>query len=303
MGAFGLRSEIIRGVSAAIGVLAVPIVYRLGVELFRRQSSGVLAAWFIALSPWHVARSRYAIPPAVVPTMVALTMLVLVWSVRRQSARGIVALAIVAGLTIASYPTMKLYIPLLLVAALVIYWPTLIRLNREALCYASLIFIIIAGPIFYLSIADPGGRARLDQVSVFRSADSACSCWHGNTNPTFHPGFFIAGNGHPGQSATPPGFGVELRSSIPFLLAGGLWLIVRALRSAEPDERRSALFVLSALALYPLPGSLTLPTPPLIGPHLSRAIHLIPLLALLSSAAARSWPTLPRACCGARPRP
>jgi hypothetical protein len=100
--------------------------------------------------------------------------------------------------------------------------------------------------------------------------------------------FFIAGNGHPGQSATPPGFGVELRSSIPFLLAGGLWLIVRVLRSAEPDERRSALFVLSALALYPLPGSLTLPTPPLIGPHLSRAIHLIPLLALVASAGARA---------------
>jgi 4-amino-4-deoxy-L-arabinose transferase-like glycosyltransferase len=274
VGLFGLSAGVIRGVSAAIGVMAVPIVYLLGCELFRRRSIGVLAAWFIAVSPWHVHRSRFAIPPAVVPTMVALTMLALVWTVRRQSARGMVALAISAGLTIAGYPTMKLYVPLLLLAAFVIYRQTVIRLNREALCYAAIIFIIITGPILYLSLADPGGRARLDQVSIFKASNVNVLFLAHQYETYFSPWvFFVAGNGHPGQSPATPGFGVELRSALPFLLAGGLWLLRTIFVGSMRQNRQSALLLVAALVLYPIPGSLTLPTPPLVGPNLSRAIH------------------------------
>ena len=287
VGLFGLRPEVVRAVAAAIGVLAIPIVYLLGKELFARRSIGVLAAWFIAVSPWHVHRSRFAIPPAVVPTMVALTIVVLIWTVHRRSARGIVAFAVAAGLTIASYPTMKLYVPLLILAALAIYGKTLIGLKREALCYAVIVFVVIAGPIIYLSLVDPGGRARLDQVSAFNTANVSAGFLAQQYRSYFSPWvFFIAGNGHPGQSPTPPGFGVELRSALPLLLAGFLWLIMAVVRPAQPAQRRAALFLLAALALYPVPGSLTVPTPPLTNPHLSRAIHLIPLVALIAGAGA-----------------
>ena len=65
--------------------------------------------------------------------MVALTMLAVVWTLNRRSARGLVAAALAASLTIASYPTMKLFVPLLLCAAAAIYWRTLRDLDREAL--------------------------------------------------------------------------------------------------------------------------------------------------------------------------
>ena len=38
VGVFGLRVEVVRGVSAAIGALAIPVVYRLASELFGRSS-------------------------------------------------------------------------------------------------------------------------------------------------------------------------------------------------------------------------------------------------------------------------
>src|SRR5689334_17538217 len=41
VGLFGLRVEVVRGVSAAVGVAAVPAVYFLAIELFRRQSTGI----------------------------------------------------------------------------------------------------------------------------------------------------------------------------------------------------------------------------------------------------------------------
>jgi 4-amino-4-deoxy-L-arabinose transferase-like glycosyltransferase len=280
---FGLRIEALRAVTAGIGVLAIPIIYSLAIELFKRRSIGVLAAWYLALSPWHVHHAHFAIPPSIVPTMVLLTMAVLVWTVNHYSARGSVAVGLVAGLTIATYPTMKLFIPFLLAAGLIIYGRTILRLNREALLYAVIIFTLIAGPILYLSLRDPGGRARLDQISIFR-LDWTPGLITKQYVSYFSPGvFFLRGNGHPAQTATPPGFGVELRAALPFLIAGAGWLIAMVVQPLQFGDRRSALFLLAALAIYPFPGSITIPNPPEANPHLARAVHLIPLLALITA--------------------
>src|SRR5215217_663124 len=173
VGLLGLRAEVVRGVTAGLGVLAILVVYLLAYELFKRPAIGLAAAFTIALSPWAVARSRFAIPPASVPLMVAFLMFVLIWTMQRKSDRGFVALGIIAALTMAAYPTMKLYVPLLLLAGFLIYARTLPRFSRETLLYGAILFLGIAGPLMYLSLVDPGGRARLDQVSVFRSGKAS----------------------------------------------------------------------------------------------------------------------------------
>jgi 4-amino-4-deoxy-L-arabinose transferase-like glycosyltransferase len=282
VGVLGLHVEVVRGVAGALGVLSIPLIYILACKLFKRRAFGIAAAFAIALSPWAVDRSRFANPSASVPIMVVLTMLALIWTMQQRSDRGIVALGVIAGLAIATYPTMKLYIPLLLIAGFLIYARTLRHFKKESLLYAAILFGIIAGPIMYLSLFDPGGGSRLEQVSVFNSGQANPLFIAQQYKSYFSPWvFFIAGNGHPGQSATPPGWGVELISSIPFLLAGALWLVFAVTRPSRPFERQGALFLIAALALYPIPGSLTVPTPPLVNPHLSRGIHLIPLLALV----------------------
>jgi 4-amino-4-deoxy-L-arabinose transferase-like glycosyltransferase len=293
VGLFGLRADVVRSVPAVVGVLAIPVMYRLGVELFKRPFIGVVAAWYIALSPWAVHRSRFANPGAIVPAMAALTLLVLIWTANRRSARGIVAVAIASGLTMATYPTLKLYVPLLLLAAFLVYGKAVRRLKREALFHAAVVFLIIAGPIMYLSLLDPGGRARLQQVSAFQSGNFSVAFAAKQYLSYFSPSvFFIGGNGHAGQSATPPGLGIELRSALPFLLAGFLWLLVGIVRPTRPTDRQSALFLLSALALYPVPGSLTQPAP-----HLTRALHLIPLLGIVAAVGATAITDLARRWC------
>src|ERR1051325_3302574 len=51
VGLLGLRVEVVRGVTAALGVLALLVMYLLGSELFQRPAVGVAAAFAIALSP------------------------------------------------------------------------------------------------------------------------------------------------------------------------------------------------------------------------------------------------------------
>jgi 4-amino-4-deoxy-L-arabinose transferase-like glycosyltransferase len=286
VGLFGLTLETIRGVAALVGVLAVPAIYWLAVELFGTRLLGVVAAWLIALSPWHTHLSRWAIPPATVATMVALTLLALVWSVNRLSSRGIVVTGIVAGLTILGYPTMKLYVPLLGLAALAVYWREVLRFKKEALLYAALAVLLIAGPGLYVSTRDPGGRARFDQESIFKQADI-------HVNAAFlvkqylayftTKYLFVSADSDPMH--LPGRFGIELRALAPLLLIGLLGSIYAVLRRGAVGgqwfpwlRRQPAALLLLALVCYPIPGALTKPSPLAL-----RGAQFIPLAALFAA--------------------
>lgn len=276
VGLFGLKVEVLRAVTAIVGIAAVPLIYRLAVELFGRRSIGVIAAWLIAISPWHTHLSRWAIPTPLVPTMVIATLLALVWTVRRRSGGGLILFALLAGLTVSAYPTMKLFAPLLLLAAAIVYGPILLRLGWGSIATAGAVFVILAGPPLFLSTFDPGGSARLDQVSVFRDGNPGLETLLRHYGNYLAPRFLFTQGDH-NPMHLPAGYGVELRSMLPFLVLGLIWLGAALVRRTWL-ERRSAGLVLLTLALYPIPGSLTVPSP-----HDLRAAHLIPLLALIGA--------------------
>ena len=275
VGLFGLSVASVRATTAILSVLAIPAVCLLGIELFRRPAIGLVAAWYMALSPWAVHRGRFAIPPSAVPTMMALTMLAITWAIRRRSGRMAIAAAVAAGLTTAAYPTMKLYVPLLLLTALWVFRRGLAQLGRRSIAYAVVAFLLITGPIYYLSLGVPGGQTRWQQVTVVGKGHSPRFFLH-QYRTYFSPRvFLLQGHDHPAQTPTPVGLGVELLSMAPFLFAGGIWVLLAALRPGERSDKPFARFLLLALLLYPVPGALTTRAP-----HLNRGIHLIPLLAI-----------------------
>jgi 4-amino-4-deoxy-L-arabinose transferase-like glycosyltransferase len=271
----GLSATSVRAATAIVGVLAIPAVYLLGVELFRRPGVGLAAAWYMALSPWAVHRGRFAIPPSIVPTMIALTMLAIVWAVRRRSRWMAVGGAVAAGLTTAAYPTMKLYVPLLLLAALWAFRREIVQLGWRTIAYAVVVLLLVTGPIYYMSLGVPGGQTRWEQVTVLGKGHPPGFFVH-QYRAYFSPRvFLLEGPDHPAQTPTPARHGVELLSMAPLLLAGGLWVVLAALKRGESSDKPYAQFLLLALLLYPVPGALTTRAP-----HLNRGIHLIPLLAI-----------------------
>lgn len=279
---FGLNVEVLRGVSAIIGVLCIPLVYLFGATILRRPSIGIVAAWILAVLPWSVHLSRWAIIPTVVPTMVAATILVLAWSLQEKNDRGVVAAALLAGLTVAAYHAMKIYVPVLLVAAAIVYWPQLRRMRLEPLAYAAILFVVIAGPIFYLTWRDPGGGARIAQTSVLREHDLTPGLVIRQYTSYFSPQFwFVSGDGDPMH--LPAGQGLAPKTLAPLLLFGLAGLCYLAVAGKSDPCRRGARFLLSAIALYPIAGMLTLPNP-----HVLRAAHVIPLAAIAGGVGAIS---------------
>jgi 4-amino-4-deoxy-L-arabinose transferase-like glycosyltransferase len=277
VGVFGLRLETLRAVTALIGVLAIPLIYLLGREVTSRTATGVLAAVLLAVLPVHVHYSRWAIPPAIVPTMVALTLLLVASAMRRQSSRAFVFAALAAALTVLSYPAMKLYVPLLLLCVVLIYAGTASWLKLETLLYAAIIFLAISGPSFYLSLMDPAGRMRYEQTSIFRLPDSGIGLVAKQYAEYFSPRYLFR-SGDQDPMLTPPGFGLLPWTLAPLFLAGLTWLLLRLLRAPDARARHGPLLLLAALALYPVPGSLTFPSP-----HTSRGIQFLPLVAVIAA--------------------
>lgn len=210
--------------------------------------------------------------------MVALLLLTLAWTGRTSGKRAAVATSLVAALTVLSYPTMKLYVPLLLLAALAIYAPSLRRIGWEALTYAAVLFVAVAGPNLYVSVFDPGGRSRLEQVSIFGHVDVTPSLLVSQYVSYLNPSFlFLAGDGDPMHS--PPGYGLEPLLALPLVAIGLVGLLVKLVRGSLP--RRPLLLLLAALIIYPVPGGLTLPPTDSL-----RATNVLPMLALLAAAGA-----------------
>ena len=285
VGLFGLHVWSARVVPALFSLLAIPGAAWLGALLFESTLVGLIAAWIVALLPWDVENARFANLPAIVPAMAVLTLVLLIYALKHAGNRAIVWAALAASLSMATYHTMKVYLPLLAVAVIPIFWRSIRALSLEALAYAGLVVLSIGGPVLYLTAFDPSGRARASETMSTRSG---LIPFLGHYLAYFSPSFlFTSGDGDPMH--TPSGYGVLPWTLLPFLVIGAGALVHQVARPRNPWRRSAALFVLAALALYPFPGCFTTPDPSAV-----RAVHVIPILALIAAVGARtavSWST------------
>jgi hypothetical protein len=267
----GPQVAALRAVAALVGLLAIPAVYWCGLVLLRRRDLALLAAWLLALAPAHVHLSRFAIPPVTVPTLVPLLLAVAVTALRRGSATWLTAAGALAGVAVLGYPTMKLYVPLLLVVIAAVEWRSIRALPLDRLLTGALAFVVIAGPNLFLSTVDPGGRTRLAQVSAFDGSASGPLIVLAGYLAYLKPSYlFSSGDGIPTHGS--PLTGLLLWSLAPLLVMGLARLIAVARRPGDPASRRGAALLLATFVLAPVPGALTVPSP-----HTLRGSPLIPL--------------------------
>lgn len=278
IGLVGPRVDVLRGVAAIVGLLAIPALYWCGLVLFGRYDIAVVAAWVLALEPAHVHLSRFAIPPVTVVTFVPLCIAATVAAIRKGHPAPLMAAGAVAGLTVLGYPTMKLYVPLLLATIMAIEWRQVRAAPIRGLFAGAVVFALVAGPNLLFSIVDPTGRTRLSQVSTFGSNGGGPLDGIAGYLAYFTPEFlFATGDGDTTHGS--PLFGLFLWALLPLLLQGFVWLLARVRREDIATRRRGARILLAVLFLAPLPGALTVPSP-----HMLRGAPLLPLGLLLCAA-------------------
>lgn len=260
----GLSELSVRLPVALLGIGTVILVYFFILEILKSRKLALIGAFLLAIMPWHIVVSRWAIPPSIVPFFTMLFMVMGFWIIKEQKIAlyKLFLLAVCAGIITYSYPTQKMVVPLIIFAFGLIYlfkkWIEL------AILWVS--YGIIVAPIYLLSFIDPNKyNARFKVVSILKEGDSIFNIaknflvrYIKYLSPDFYFGF-----GDRNIMHHIPGFGSNYEFLTIFFYVGILTcfyiLINKNSLTFEHHyiNKKLCLFLLLWLFIAPLPASLT----------------------------------------------
>ena len=322
--AFGLSVFSIRFISALAGTLAIPGIFLLVRALFpphdadHKNSSlrggtdlpagrqawqshsinlPLISAFFLALLPWHFFISRPALEANLSLTLIIFGFYFLVkWvNVPRTDNFALITSMVLLGLSLHTYNTARVFVPLLLLAFLIIYWPSLRggidlpagRQARQSRIRSIIAFLILTffAAIVAFQIFTGVGTARYSKLNIItestaytlgqRRIESGLppiiakfvfnrpvyfvQTFINNYFEYFTPAFFNQSRGAQSQFAIPGANLLGFPVMILFLI--GLFYLLKNLRE------KSHLFLLAWLLLAPVASALTVDPPQALRPN------------------------------------
>jgi len=294
----GLTPLAVRLVSIIAGTLAIPLIYFLTREFFpkkkiyifkRNLPLGLMAATLLTFMPWHFFLSRPALEANLALTFIMAAMLFLRKGLRKPSLYFFSALFF--GLSLHTYNSARVFVPLILLAFLFIYRRRL-KFNWQHILPVLLLLVFVF-PVAYQFLSGSGTAryqklAILSNANVFQIGEARAnsslpplvarlihnrpvffvSHFIGYYLSYFSLGFFTQTNGPQSQFSIP---GEHLLTISGYALAGiGLYYLISSLK----HRRFQLLF--AWLLLSPVAASLTADPPQAIRP-----LIMIPVLVLL----------------------
>ena len=247
--ALGLTELAVRLTSALYGTLAVLAVFLLAAELFRHRPAGLAAAFFLAITPWHIHYSRTGFGELVsFPTVLTLGVWLFMLSLRREKLWPLAGL--VLGMTLYTYRAAWIALPLLFLVLVALYWRTLLAHWRWALPGLA-IPVLVGVPILLHLLSVSGDRSlHVSILELNLGAWETVKRFALHYQPYFSgPFLFQEGDNDSILRHYLPGSGHLLYLQFPFLVVGVLASVL--------SPTREKVVALALLALYPLPGAIT----------------------------------------------
>ena len=166
---FELSATVGRLPSAVLGVMDVLLLYILVKQIFNKTGLALLAAFFLAISPWHLHFSRSAYDPNFALFFYLLGIVIFVFEIKRG--RMPIFSPISFGLAIFSYRGMSvIFLPLIVILAW--YGITVLRAKRKqviifflgvSFVVASLLFVVITNGNKYIADASIVDEAKMQE--------------------------------------------------------------------------------------------------------------------------------------------
>lgn len=173
----GLNKVATRLPNALLGVNAVIIVYFLIQELFADSkkdsffathsiSLALIAAFMLAISPWHVMLSRGAFEANL--TVFFLPLAVLFYFKSFKTPKFLIWSSLFFGLNVFTYHSPKVVTPLLLIVLIVLYFKKLVKVEKKILFTSILVLAVFVILSLYTFTIGAGRRAA--DVGIFNGA-------------------------------------------------------------------------------------------------------------------------------------
>jgi len=182
----GLSHTSIKVAAALTGILTIPVVYRLGREMFDPWT-GALAAFLLSFSHWHIILSRVGYRAVLMPLLVSLSLLFLVRGLKTGRDIHYVLSALFTGLGLQSYNAFMVVPPMLglaLVLARLLSRRWRLAIQWRQVVLWAIVGLLAALPLLSYVLEDPQRYVyrAATRVTSMESAltDSPASTWLGN---------------------------------------------------------------------------------------------------------------------------
>jgi len=272
IGALGLSPGAVRLGAALWGTADLVAIVVLA-ALMLGLPGAVVTAVLVAVSPWHLPLSRYGTEVILASTTVSLAMACFFFWLKRHKDRSLLLSGVLFGLTLYSYPIIKIFTPLILGLLTLLYWPELRQARRKALIALAIVLAFAAPQAALLWRHWAEMQAHFSELSLFHYISTCPWCSPGEQVEAAHTSFvvratdfgaawlsyfspdflFLTGDkgGH-SELLFPPGFGL--------LLPEQALLIGFALVGLFGGHRRKlAVLLIGWLVLAALPAALLVP--------------------------------------------
>jgi len=297
VGLLGLNEVGVRLPAAVIGILAVLASFFLGKTISKDKKTGLLVAFLVAISPWHLHFSRAAFEVIFLTLLFPLAVVFFLKALSSKATRDYLISAFLFGLTPYAYNTPKLLLPLIILSLLVLFRKELLLQKKKTIIFLAVLGFVLL-PVIIDTFRGPG-IARFNSLSIFndesipervrltREASSLPASaqrlfynkvgfWTqdflDNYLSSFSTQFFFI-RGDPSLRQSVGGRGELYLFELPFLLIGLAVFFFQALKK----RNKLAQLTLAFIFLTPIPAALTLGG----GEHAIRLLSMIPWLHLL----------------------
>lgn len=263
---FGASVWAVRFVSAASAVVAIAVTYFLTNELFGKRRIALMAALFLAVSPWHLPFSRVAFEYTLALTLFMLGNLSILFFLKKGRSWIFFLALLFWGASMYTYHSQRLVVPLFVGGLAIFYWKRFTPLlNWKVILTTLILGIALLFPLIRSGLRSGGTQARFASVSIFslplKPLDYA-QVLAANYLDHFNFDFlFLTGDVNPRHHA--PDVGMLLLWDLPFLLAG-IYFLLRHKFSWK-------FFLVWWVITAPVASALTRETP-----HAGRSLLLLP---------------------------
>lgn len=165
---FGLNDFGVRFPSALLGTLTVLLTFFLIGEIFpkfeKKEELGIISAFFLAISPWHIMLSRAAFE-ANVATFLLISGIFLFLKAVNSNKYFLILSSISFALSIYTFNTSRIFAPLMGITLALIFRKKLLKEWKVSLISGVLLILILLPTAKFL--VSPEAKIRFNEVNIF----------------------------------------------------------------------------------------------------------------------------------------
>jgi len=253
---FGLTPLSVRAVSIVMGLLGMLLFYLCAKVIFASGHAGTAAMFFIAINPWHIMMSRWALESNIFPTLILLAVYCLLKTL--QTPKWSYGFTLITALSLYAYGTAYFFVPVFVCGTAVILLYKKI-LSLRMLFWNGLLFALLALPILLFIIINrwklPGVETFLFSIPRLTTprVEEVSSIFSGQLLSGAAANFrdFLkllvsGGDGLAFNTISPYGYAYPVALPLAFI---GLTVMIRSLRKGERRTARTLVLLWIAAAV------------------------------------------------------